>query len=44
VALSAVKARVRSRVPSPRILATAILVLSYKIDCGTPPKNAKAET
>src|SRR3981081_3779480 len=24
--------------------ATAILVLSYRIDCGTPPKNANART
>src|SRR3981189_3589567 len=30
--------------PSPRMGATAILVLSYRIDCGTPPKNANART
>ena len=41
---SSVKARVRSRRPSPQILATAILVLSYRIDSGTPPKKAKAAT
>src|SRR5580704_17126088 len=34
--------RVRYRLPSPRMLATAILVLSYRIDCGTPPTNANA--
>jgi hypothetical protein len=28
--------------PSPQIFATAIVVLSYRIDSGTPPKNAKA--
>jgi hypothetical protein len=28
-------------VPSPRIFATASVVLSYKIDNGTPPKKAK---
>jgi len=32
------------RSPSPRIRATAILVLSYRIDRGTPPKNVKART
>ena len=34
--------RVRWRLPSPRMRATASLVLSYKIDRGTPPKNANA--
>ena len=41
---SSVKARVRVRWPSPRIRATASLVLSYSIDSGTPPKKAKAAT
>ena len=35
---------VRCRLPSPRTRATASLVLSYKIDRGTPPKNANADT
>jgi hypothetical protein len=39
-----VKARVRSRFPSPQIFATAIVVLSYRIDSGTPPKKANAQT
>jgi Helicase conserved C-terminal domain len=30
--------------PSPRIRATAILRLSYKIEIGTPPKKVNAET
>lgn len=42
--LSSVKARVRSRFPSPQIFATAILRFSYRIEHGTPPKNANAET
>ena len=33
-----------ARLPSPRMRATAILVLSYRIDFGTPPKNANART
>jgi len=36
--------RPRVQSPSPRMRATAIFVLSYKIDWGTPPKKAKAET
>src|SRR3979411_753951 len=39
---SSVNTRVRCRLPSPRMRATAILVLSYRIDGGTPPKNANA--
>lgn len=35
---------VRLRVPSPRIFATASVVLSNRIDSGTPPKKAKAAT
>src|SRR5712692_4981268 len=33
--------RVRWRLPSPRMRATASLVLSYRIERGTPPKNSK---
>ena len=36
------KTRVRCRFPSPRIRATASLVLSYRMERGTPPKNATA--
>ena len=39
-----VKARVRSRLPSPQILATASVVLSYRTDSGTPPKKPKPDT
>src|SRR3981081_1016262 len=41
---SSVNTRVRCRLPSPRMRATAILVLSYRIDLATPPKNANART
>jgi hypothetical protein len=34
--------RVRCRTPSPRMRATASVVLSYRIERGTLPKNANA--
>ena len=37
---SSVKTRVRCRFPSPRMRATASLVLAYRMERGTPPKNA----
>ena len=37
------KARVRLRRPSPRILATASLVLSYRMLWGTPPRKASRQ-
>ena len=36
---SSLNTRVRCRTPSPRIRATASVVLSYKIDCGTLHKE-----
>ena len=36
------KTRVRCRFPSPRMRATARVVLAYRMERGTPPKNATA--
>ena len=44
MALQLEKARVFCRCPSPRILATARVALSYRIRVGTRPKYSKART